>query len=99
MTLIKVKIEILCALGLMIPTQILFYKNAFNKDPSLLQERHLGKTALLLPMLRDFPRTTIAVLYYFDYKESFLPLIHVTCPTPNKYDITQISWYSYDVCE
>ncbi len=51
---------------------------------------------MLLPMLRDFPRATVLALYLLDYTSGFLPLLHVTCP-PEGVDVTQISWYSYEV--
>ncbi|XP_053499445.1 bifunctional apoptosis regulator-like [Ictalurus furcatus] len=43
-----------------------------------------GKSLILLFTMTDSPRLTILYMYFFDYYDSFLPFIHVSCPSAQK---------------
>nr|KAG5710412.1 hypothetical protein BaRGS_022230 [Batillaria attramentaria] len=39
-----------------------------------------GRALFLVYALKDFPRTTMLFLYFYDYEDSFLPFLHTTAP-------------------
>lgn len=39
-----------------------------------------GRSLFLIYGMKDFPRTTILYLYFFEYDEIFLPFLHSTYP-------------------
>ncbi|XP_066528475.1 bifunctional apoptosis regulator-like [Hoplias malabaricus] len=43
-----------------------------------------GKSLFLLLSMIDFPRLSILYIYFFDYYDSFLPFIHISCPSSTK---------------
>ncbi len=64
----------------------------------LFKSRHLYKSTVFVLTLREYPRTTFFLLYLFNYKSSYLPLLHLTCPSRGaQYDVTKVSWYTYEV--
>ncbi|XP_007246144.2 bifunctional apoptosis regulator-like [Astyanax mexicanus] len=57
------------------------------KRPQTLWEYkalHRGKSLFLLLSMINSPRLTILYIYAFDYYDSFLPLIHISCPSVTK---------------
>ncbi|XP_041362401.1 bifunctional apoptosis regulator-like [Gigantopelta aegis] len=53
------------------------------KMPGTLWEykaRYPGRTLFLLFGLKDFPRTTLLYLYFFNYEDVFLPFVHFSTP-------------------
>ncbi|XP_066528476.1 bifunctional apoptosis regulator-like [Hoplias malabaricus] len=43
-----------------------------------------GKSLFLLLSMIEFPRLSILYIYFFDYYDSFLPFIHISCPSSTK---------------
>ncbi|XP_066528474.1 bifunctional apoptosis regulator-like [Hoplias malabaricus] len=43
-----------------------------------------GKSLFLLLSMTEYPRLSILYLYFFDYYDSFLPFIHISCPSSTK---------------
>lgn len=43
-----------------------------------------GKSLFFLYTMTDSPRLALLYMYFFDYYDSFLPFIHVSCPSVQK---------------
>ncbi|XP_066528477.1 bifunctional apoptosis regulator-like [Hoplias malabaricus] len=43
-----------------------------------------GKSLFFLFSMGEFPRLSILYIYFFDYYDSFLPFIHISCPSSTK---------------
>ncbi|XP_073697827.1 bifunctional apoptosis regulator-like [Garra rufa] len=45
------------------------------------KDLNLGKTLFLQLSLQSFPRLTLLYVFLFDYGDTFLPFIHISCPS------------------
>ncbi|KAH3734715.1 bifunctional apoptosis regulator-like isoform X2 [Dreissena polymorpha] len=64
-----------------------------------------GWALLLLYGMKDYPRSSLMYLYFFEYETMFLPFVHVVCPTSEgapKYDfkdvpppLTSVQWAEF----
>lgn len=66
------------------------------KLPSTLWEYkaiHPGYALFLLYGIKDYPRLTMLYLYWFDYYNMFLPLVHFTCPEEQEEYFNNLNLY------
>ena len=64
----------------------------------VFQARYPGRTLFLLFGLKDFPRTTLLYLYFFNYEDVFLPFVHFSTPQNKAGEPINWSEVCYSLC-